>query len=141
MSGRLVLGIAILLAQIGSVIYVHFGPAPGGQPWLRKTLDGCSAEPVDCRRYLAWAPNDYLVQYEVSAEVRGQVLSPLDAYRRYHFQPSGHLGTGIFQDPPQRIIDTVEAYERGHDPDDRDRVVVTYTVNGGPRHEWRWPHE
>ena len=84
MRVRLLLGIAILVAQVGSVAYAHFGPAPHGQSWVRKTLDGCSAEPVGCRRYFAWAPNDYAVEYRLTVTVGGvkrsyEVIAPVKA--------------------------------------------------------------
>jgi hypothetical protein len=122
---RIRVGGAILLAQLVSVGYAHFGPAPENQSWVRKTLDGCSGEPVGCRRYFAWAPNDYVVEYGLRVQARGRVL---------------RLRTGLYEDPPQRLIDAIEAYERSHDPDRRDRVRLTFTVNGGDRQEWRWPH-
>jgi len=37
---------------------VHLGPAPAGQSLLCKTQDWCSAQPIGCRRYFAWARND-----------------------------------------------------------------------------------
>jgi hypothetical protein len=136
---RFTVGIAILAAQVASVTYAHFGPAPTGQSWFRKALDGCSAEPVGCRRYVAWAPNDYVVEYTLAVEVGGRNLSFRDALGRYHYPPSHRRRTAVYEDPPQRLIDTIERYERAH-RDRTVRVLLTYTVNGGPRHEWRWPH-
>jgi hypothetical protein len=136
---RIRVGGAILLAQLVSVGYAHFGPAPENQSWVRKTLDGCSGEPVGCRRYFAWAPNDYVVEYGLRVQARGRVLTFVEAQRRYHL-PRRRLRTGLYEDPPQRLIDAIEAYERSHDPDRRDRVRLTFTVNGGDRQEWRWPH-
>jgi hypothetical protein len=137
---RLVLGIAILTAQLASVGYAHFGPAPQGQSWLHKTLDGCSGEPAGCRRYFAWAPNDYVVEYRLAVVVGGRKLSFADALRRYRLPRSSETIKSYWEDPPQRLVDTVERYERGHDRPGADRVLLTYTVNGGRKHAWRWPH-
>lgn len=139
---RLAFGIAILTAQVASVGWAHFGPAPPGQSWLDKTLDGCSAEPAGCRRYFAWAPNDYVVEYKLAVVARGHRLSFPDALRRYHLPPSSDTTRSYWEDPPQRLIDTVERYEGSHDlrRDDRVLLMLRYTVNGGREHQWRWPN-
>lgn len=137
---NLIIGIAILGAQAAAVGYAHFGPAPQGQSWLRKTVNGCSAEPAGCRRYVAWAPNDYLVEYRLFVTTGGRRLSPADARRRYGLLVGDPSDEGIWEAPPQRLIDTIERYERDRDRDRGDHVILTYTVNGGPRHKWRWPH-
>ena len=134
-----IVGIALLFAQLVSVGYAHFGPAARGQSWLTKTINGCSAEPVECRRYFAWAPNDYLVEYKLAVQVGDQTLSPADARRRYGLPPNEDAGSSTWQDPPQRLIDTIEQYERDADPSSS-QVVLSYQVNGGPQHVWRWPH-
>jgi hypothetical protein len=136
---RLILGIAILAAQVGSVAFAHFGPAPEGQSWVRKTVNGCPAEPAGCRRYFAWAPNDYVVEYRVAVDAGGRRLSFADALRRYHLPRGDEAAKSYWEDPPQRIIDTIGRYERIHDRRRSDRVLLTYTVNGGPQHQWRWP--
>jgi hypothetical protein len=135
-----IIGIVLLIAQLVSVAYAHFGPAPPGESWFSKTINGCSAEPVECRRYFAWAPNDYLVEYQLAVQVGGQTLSPADARRRYGLPPNEDAETSTWQDPPQRLIDTIEQYEREADGASAIRVLLSYQVNGGPQHEWRWPH-
>ena len=47
------IGIALLAVQVGLVAYEHLGPT----------------------RYFAWAPNDYVVQYRLTATVDGHRLS------------------------------------------------------------------
>ncbi len=135
-----IIGVALLVAQLVSVGYAHFGPAPAGQSWLSKTVNGCSAQPVDCRRYFAWAPNDYLVEYQLAVQVGDQTLSPADARGRYGLPPNEDAGTSTWQDPPQRLIDTIEQYERDADGASASRVVLSYQVNGGPQQVWQWPH-
>jgi hypothetical protein len=137
---RLVLGLAILVAQVGSVAYAHFGPAAHGQSWVRKTLDGCSAEPVACRRYFAWAPNDYAVKYRLKVRADGRTLTFAEALRRYHLPPSKRGEKAYWEDPPQRLIDTIKAYEESQGGRATRSVVLRYSVNGGARHEWRWVH-
>src|SRR4051812_32366606 len=129
MRARLVIAIAILVGQAVSVAYAHFGPAPEGQAWLHKTLNGCSAEPVGCRRYVAWAPNDYLVQYRLLATVGHRRLSVEDARRRYHLPTGNDKEKSYWEDPPQRLIDTIARFERTH-ADAGARVLLTYTING-----------
>jgi hypothetical protein len=126
-----------LVAQAVSVGYAHFGPAADGQSWTRKTVDGCSAEPVGCRRYFAWAPNDYLVEYKVAVALGKRRLSATDGLRRYHLPPPNDDGKSYWEDPPQRLVDTIKAFEQNSGRRDA-RVRLTYTVNGGSKHEWRW---
>jgi len=135
-----VVGMAILIAQLVSITYAHFGPAPTGQSWFDKTVNGCSAEPVDCRRYFAWAPNDYLVEYQLTVQVGDQTLSPADARRRYGLPANEEAGISTWQDPPQRLVDTIEQYESDAQDPQRPHVVLSYRVNGGQQHVWRWPH-
>jgi hypothetical protein len=134
------LGAAILGAQLCSIAYAHFGPAPDGQSWTRKTLNGCSAEPAGCRRYFAWAPNDYAVEFRLNTTVGARRLSFADSLRRYHLPPSSYKNKGYWEDPPQRLIDTIGRYERTHDERSSKTVVLSYRVNGGDRHVWRWAH-
>jgi hypothetical protein len=68
-------------------------------------------------------------------------LSFADALRRYHLPRGDEAARSYWEDPPQRIIDTIGRYERIHDRRRSDRVVLTYTVNGGAQHQWRWPHQ
>lgn len=135
-----IIGIALLIAQLVSVAYAHFGPAPPGESWLSKTINGCSAEPVECRRYFAWAPNDYLVEYQLAVQVGDQALSPAEARRRYGLPPNEDAGTSTWEDPPQRLIDTIDQYERYAENANASRVLLTYTINGGPQHAWQWPN-
>jgi hypothetical protein len=109
----LAIGVAVLAVQVALVGYEHLGPT----------------------RYFAWAPNDYVVQYELAATVDGHHLSPARVRSRYHLAPRG-----IWYFPAQHIIDDVEQYERTYGSGDRVRVTLSYRLNGHSQKTWRWSH-
>jgi len=107
------IGIALLAVQVGLVAYEHLGPT----------------------RYFAWAPNDYVVQYRLTATVDGHHLSPAGVRSRYHLAPHG-----IWYFPAQHLVDDVQQYERTYGSRDRVRVTLTYRLNGHAQQTWRWSH-
>jgi len=106
-------GFAVLTCEVALVAYEHFGPT----------------------RYFAWAPNDYVVQYRMAANVDGRPLSATAIRGRYHL--AAH---GIWYFPAQHIIDDVQQYERMYGRHDRVRVTLTYRLNGHAQRVWRWSH-
>ncbi len=106
-------GCAVLALQVAFVAYEHLGPT----------------------RYFAWAPNDYVVQYRLTATVDDHPLSPAGVRRRYHLAPHG-----IWYFPAQHIIDDVQQYERTYGASDHVVVTLTYRLNGHARKTWRWSH-
>src|SRR3954469_11985708 len=80
------IGGIVLLAQLGSVVYAHTSGT---------------------RRYFAWAPNDYAVDYTISVSVDGRRLAPSEIRHRYLVADHG-----LYEDPPQRLIDFIDRYER-----------------------------
>ena len=119
------IGWALLLAQLLWVVWVHFGPPPGGQSWATRALQGCSAEPSSCRRYFAWAPNDYIVDYTIEVTVDGRRLASGEVAARYRYAQ-----TGIYEAPVQQLIDTLRRYEQTYGRHDRARVILRYSING-----------
>jgi len=107
------IGIAVLAVQVGLVAYEHLGPT----------------------RYFAWAPNDYVVQYRLTATVDGHRLSAAGVRGRYHLTPHG-----IWYFPAQHLVDDVQQYERTYGARDRVRVTLTYRLNGHAPRTWRWSH-
>lgn len=103
----------MLACQVAFVAYEHLGPT----------------------RYYAWAPNDYVVQYRLSATVDGHALSPDAVRSRYHLAPHG-----VWYFPAQHIIDDVQQYERTYGRRDHVQVTLTYRLNGHAQKTWRWSH-
>ena len=104
--------IALLAAQVGAIGWARFTPA----------------------RYFAWAPYDRISLYTVEVSVDGRVLSREEAEGRYGFSLWGRDNRSI-----RHVIDAVEQYEETYGAGDGARVVIRYTVNGGPEERWTWP--
>ena len=111
---RLWLGIAFLAAQVLWMGTVHVTRAEA--------------------RYFSWAPNDYMVTYQLRVTTRGRDLSYAEVLSRYRIRREG-----LFEYPAQHVKDIVSQYERTYGRADSARVVYTYRVNGGPEQVWTWP--
>lgn len=83
------------------------------------------------RRYFAWAPNDYAVVYTVSARVGRHTLTPSQIQQRYHL-----AARGLFEDPPQRLIDFLNHYEETYGVGDHAQVRLVYSLDGHPQRTW-----
>src|ERR1700730_4945923 len=98
------IGIAgvILLAQVGINIWQHTG----------KT------------RYFAWAPNDYLVTFDLHGEAGGRSLTVTEMHQRYRLDLSSRLSEDtkarlglarsehyVFEDAPKELEDRIRRYE------------------------------
>ena len=109
---RTKIGVLFLLLQLGCVVYAHFGPS----------------------RYFAWAPNDYIVEFNLQVVVNGRVLSSDESSARYRLP-----GNGVYEFPAQHIIDAIQQYEQTYGREDHAQVLLTYRLNGGDKRQWRWP--
>ena len=103
-------GVGFLLFQLGAVFTQHLGPT----------------------RYFAWAPNDYAVIYTISTEVHGRVLTPAQVKKRYDIK-----ARGLWEDPPQRLIDYLNRYEKTYGSREHAHVVLRYTLDGHREQTWR----
>jgi hypothetical protein len=112
---RTTVAILLLVLQLGSIVYARFTP----------------------RRYFCWAPNDYVVEYELDVSVAGRTLSPEQVINRYHLS-SFHKG--LVEHPVEHLIDSIEQYERTYGRSDAAVVRLTWRYNGHPQlREWKWP--
>src|ERR1700730_3018325 len=91
----------ILLAQMGLNIWQHVGDT----------------------RYFAWAPNDYLVTYDLRVDVGGRPLSTEEVRRRYRLDLTERLSEStkaksgfakveryVFEDAPAELTDRIRWY-------------------------------
>lgn len=121
---------ALLLAQIGLNIWQH-------------TTD---------TRYFAWAPNDYLVTFDLRVSAKGRSLTVPEIARRYRLDMADRLSEGtktklglasvehyVFEDAPQELKDRIRRYEQTKGKMDAAQVALTYQLDGGKEHTWLWP--
>ncbi len=85
-------------------------------------------------RYLCWAPNDYVTDYQLEVHARGRQLDDEEVLVRYGWQRQGR-----FENVPQHLLDIVQQYEQTYGAEDAANVRLTYRVNNGPQHVWQWP--
>ena len=120
----------ILVAQVGVNIWQHFGNT----------------------RYFAWAPNDYLVTYDLQVDVGGRPLTTKQIQSRYRLDLSSRLGDEIdtrvglskvehyvYEDPPQELKDLIRHYEKTKGKNEAARVRLVYQLDGGKEQTWLWP--
>jgi hypothetical protein len=109
------IGVAFLLLQLGSVICARFTP----------------------RRYFCWAPNDYVVEYQLHVKVHGRALSPDEVRTRYQIGPEYFREVEF---PAEHLIDKFEQYETTYGLNDGAEVRLTWKYNGHPElRTWQWP--
>ncbi len=118
-----VLGGLFLAAQLVAVVHEHLGPT----------------------RYFAWAPNDYVVQYDLRVEVDGRALDArqIDArYGRLYGSSAGNARDpylrGVWEFPPEQLIDILRQYEQTYGRNQHARVHLDYRLDGGARKAWTW---
>jgi len=109
---RRTIGIVFLLLQVACAAQAQFVPS----------------------RWLAWAPNDYAVWYELQVYVDGRNLSPSEIERRY-----GLAAEQVYENPASNIMDIVAQRERTYDQGNHVEVLLIYRPNGESPKEWRWP--
>jgi hypothetical protein len=103
-------------------------------------------------RYFAWAPNDYLMTYNLEASVRGHVLTPAQIGERYRLslaalvsaraQRDIGLASGmryVWEDPPAEVKRRIRRVEATYPPAERAQVRLDYQLDAGPTQHWRWP--
>ena len=83
-------------------------------------------------RYFCWAPYDRQTRYRIDADLNGHRLSDEQVRQRYR-RPL----QGVDNRSEQHLFDIIRRAERRSEP--RGRVVVRYSVNGGPEQQWRFP--
>jgi hypothetical protein len=110
---RFGLAVAFLLAQLASIVYAQ---AAGNE------------------RYFCWAPNDYMVSYDLQVRIDGRKLNSDQARARYRL-PAGH----VYQNIVTHIEDQIRQYETTYGINDHAGITLKYNNNGGPEKEWRWP--
>jgi hypothetical protein len=112
---RTSVAILFLVLQVGSIVYARFTP----------------------RRYFCWAPNDYVVEYQLDVDVAGHALPPEQVIARYHLSPSHK---GLVEHPVEHLIDNIEQYETTYGKNDKATVRLRWRHNGHSQlREWRWP--
>jgi hypothetical protein len=107
-------GVLILAIQLGGIAYARFVPT----------------------RYLAWAPYDEIVNYEIDVEVGGRRLSEKEASERYRIGSHGRGNRSW-----AHLTDIIAIYESTRGRDDGASVRMRYTVNGRGPFVWRWPEQ
>jgi hypothetical protein len=114
-SVRTSIAITFLLLQLGSVVYARFTP----------------------RRYFCWAPNDYVVEYQIEVKRHGVLLSPQQVRERYLIDP----GSGWkVEHPAEHLIDSIKQYEITYGRNDHAQVRLSWKYNGHPElRTWQWP--
>lgn len=108
---RLVTATVFLIAQGLSILYAQLGSS----------------------RYFCWAPNDYMVSYDIRVEIQGKRLSPSDVERRYRLPANG-----VYQNIASHLIDNLRQYETTYGRNDRAYVLLTYSTNGTQERSWEW---
>jgi hypothetical protein len=130
LSLGLVIAAAILIAQFGNSALQHLGNT----------------------RYFAWAPNDYMVTYDLQVSVAGRSLNAEEIASRYRLDlrdrlpPELKMRLGlsqsehyVWEDPPQHLFDRIKWYEQSYGVAPPARVNLTYQLDAGQVREWRWP--
>jgi hypothetical protein len=110
---RLGIAVTFLIAQLISIIY---------------------AQVVGTERYFCWAPNDYMVSYQLQVKINGRVLGREETRLRYRL-PSYRT----YQNIVTHMENIIRQYETTYGRNDHAEIVLKYSNNGGPHKEWRWP--
>lgn len=113
MNWRWIPAVALLLFQVGAIVYARFVPS----------------------RYFCWAPFDMQTEYTADVEVNGRKLSAAEIRERYR-RPM----KGVDNRSAQHVIDMFEQAERRYHSGDDTRITLRYRINGHIDGEWRWPN-
>jgi hypothetical protein len=112
-SMQTVIPIALLIFQLGAIIYARFVPT----------------------RYFCWAPFDTQTDYVATSIVNGHQLTAAEFQKRYR-----RTERGFDNRSPQHVIDMLEQVEQKRAAlGDHARIFMKYRVNGKELREWRWP--
>lgn len=103
-------------------------------------------------RYFAWAPNDYLMTYNLEATVQGHALTPAQIGKRYRLSLADLVSTraqtelglapalrSVWEDPPAEVKRRIRRVEETYPPPERAEVRLDYQLDAGPLQHWRWP--
>lgn len=113
-SIRLLLGSVFLSAQFLSIVY---------------------SQSFADTRYFCWAPNDYMVSYNIQVKVNGRELTPEEVRLRYRLPAKG-----VYQTMVGNLEELLRQYESTYGRNDHAEVILKYSTNGRPQQEWRWPN-
>jgi hypothetical protein len=130
MSVRLAVVAALLAAQCGIAVWQHLGST----------------------RYFAWAPNDYLMTYNLHVRVGGRQLTPVEMSQRYRLSLNELLSPRmrselslapderyVWQDPAAEVTSRIRRVEERRPNGPPVNVVLRYQLDAGPLRTWRWP--
>lgn len=116
-------GVGFLLFQLGAVFTQHLGPT----------------------RYFAWAPNDYVVRYRLTVREGDRELAASEILARYRHLYGVSAGAtssasveGVYENPPQQLIDQILQYERTYGRKDHAVVTLTYRLDERAPVDWVW---
>jgi len=112
LMARTLVGVGLLGFQIFMIGYARFVPS----------------------RYFCWAPMDSQNLYSITVVTADRELDAEEIETRYRQPAEGGNWQAI-----QHVLDKIQQYEETYGRGDGARVVVTYTVNGGPEETWTWP--
>lgn len=124
-------GVGVVLAlQCGVAVWQHLGST----------------------RYFAWAPNDYLMTYDLKVSLHGKPLTTDQIGRRYRLSLSelvsaraqSDLGLAtdtryVWEDPPAEVKHRIRRVEATYPPAERAQVRLRYQLDAGPVQHWQWP--
>jgi hypothetical protein len=110
---RAAIAIAILLFQVGAIIYARFYPT----------------------RFFSSAPNDAITKFKVQVISHDRKLTEEEIQKRYRFFKYG------FDDrSPAHIFDIISQYETTYGKNEHAKVTVTYSENGKAQQSWEYEH-
>ena len=103
-------------------------------------------------RYFAWAPNDYLVTFDLRVSEHGRSLTVPEIAKRYRLDMADRLSEEakkkiglasvehyVFEDAPQELKDRIRRYEQTKGKRDAARVELIYQFDAGKETTWLWP--
>jgi hypothetical protein len=106
------IGAALLVFQLGAVVYARFTDA----------------------RYFCWAPYDTQTEYTIEAALSGKALTAQEIRARYRRGPKG-----VDNRSPRHVQDILAGVETLYHPGDPAEVTLRYRINGHEEQVWRWP--
>ena len=108
---RRAFAIAILVFQVGAIVYSRFTPA----------------------RYFCWAPFDAQNDFTIEARLNGRELTAEEIRARYKRPQRGVDNRSI-----QHVKDILRGAETIYAGEPAE-VVLRYRTNGGEEQVWNWP--
>lgn len=111
---RIATGLALLLFQVGMIVYARFVPS----------------------RYFCWAPFDIQTEYRLQVTISGRPLTGKEIRVRYRRPQNGTDNRS-----PQHVFDIIREYEQTYGRADHAQVVMRYRVNGKQEQTWQWPQQ